>query len=94
MGKEGKEIEFAAEEEDASSVVEEVAEASGVRLDSLDLGVEALCDGISDRKKHEVEEPLKVTLEHLGNSLHFVQLGAEGVITIGSRNLRKKDLYF
>jgi hypothetical protein len=37
MGQEGKEIEFATEEEDAGSVIEEVTEASGIGLDSLDL---------------------------------------------------------
>ena len=39
MGKEGKEVEFSAEEENASSVVEKVAEASGISLNLLDHGL-------------------------------------------------------
>lgn len=73
MGKEGKEVEFFAEEEDTSSVVEEISEASGIGLDRLDLGVEALCYGISDRKAHKVQEALEVALEHLGDRLDFMQ---------------------
>ena len=77
MGNEGKEIEFSAEEENASSVVEEVAEASGIGLDRLDLGVEAFCHGISDRKAHKVQKALEVAFEHLGDRLDFMQSAAD-----------------
>jgi hypothetical protein len=44
----GEDIEFSAEKEDSGAVVFEAAETAGVGLDGLDLGVEALGEGVGD----------------------------------------------
>ena len=41
-------VEFSAEEEDSGAVVFEAAEAAGVGLEGLDLGVEAFGEGVGD----------------------------------------------
>jgi len=53
----GKKIESTAVEEDSGSVVEGVAEATGVGLEGLDFGVEPFSDSVGDGEKREVEHP-------------------------------------
>lgn len=55
MGR-GEKIESAAVEEDSGAVVEGVTEATGIGLEGLDFGVEALGRGVGDGEKREVEQ--------------------------------------
>ena len=57
MGR-GEEIESTAVEEDSGSVVKGVAEATGIGLEGLDFGVEALGHCVGDGEKREVEQSL------------------------------------
>ncbi len=74
MGR-GEKIEFTAVEEDSGAVVEGVAEAPGIGLEGLDFGVEPFGDGVGDGEKREVEQPLQMLGEHLGDLFHFRQIG-------------------
>ena len=67
----GEDVEFAAEEEDSGAVVEGVTEATGIGLEGLDFGVEALGHGVGDGEKREVEQPLQMLGQHLGDLYHF-----------------------
>ena len=66
MGR-GKEIEYAAIEEDSGAVVESVTEAAGIGLEGLDFGVEALGHGVGDVEKREVEQSLQMLGQHPGD---------------------------
>jgi hypothetical protein len=67
MGR-GEKIESAAVEEDSGAVVEGVTETTGIGLEGLDFGVEALGHGIGDGEKREVEQPLQMLGQHLSLS--------------------------
>src|ERR1700678_2142442 len=77
-------VELSAEEEDASSVVCEAAEAASISLDCLDLGVEALGEGVRDRMLEVGEEIDQVGLERLGHGFYLGQLAAhDGAVPLG-----------
>jgi glycosyltransferase involved in cell wall biosynthesis len=87
----GEKIESAAVEEDSGAVVEGVTEATGIGLEGLDFGVEALGHGVGDGEKREVEQPLRMLGQHLGDLYHFRQAGfhhpAFPFFEVGSRFL-------
>jgi hypothetical protein len=64
MGR-GEKIESAAVEEDSGAVVEGVTETTGIGLEGLDFGVEALGHGVGDGEKREVEQSLQMLGQHL-----------------------------
>lgn len=87
-----KKIESTAVKKDSGSVVENVTEAPGIGLEGLDFGVEPFGDGVGDGEKREIEHPLQMLGEHLGNLFHFRQAGfhhpAFPFSEVGSRILK------
>ena len=87
-----RKVEFPTEEEDASSVVVEAAEAACIGLYGLDFRVEALGEGIRDRMLEVGEKIDQVGLERLATALtlgswlrmtvryHWVKKGSSGFL--------------
>ena len=73
---EGSHIESSAVKQDAHTVVGEVAQASRIGLDGLELGVEALGKGFGVGVFIVGEEPDQVSLEHTGYVLEGLELAA------------------
>ena len=84
------EVELAAEEEDSDSVMSEVPEAAGRRLDRLDTAVEAFGDGIGDPVKEVGQQMRQVIFEGPGHLLDLVQARVDRalipivVVSVGS----------
>jgi len=72
----GKQVEFAAEEEDSGAVVLEAAEAAGVGFDRLNLGVETFGEGVGDRMLEVGQQMHQVSLEGTCKLLHRFEFAA------------------
>ena len=90
MGK-GEKIVSTAVEEDSGALVEGVTEPASISLEGLDFGVEHFSNCVGDGEKREVEQPLQMLGEHLGDLFHFRQAGfhhpAFPFLEVGSRFL-------
>ena len=64
--------------EDSITIVLEAAEAAGVGLDGLDLGVEAFGDGVGDRMQEVVQQADQMPFEGEGSFLDRLQFRAAG----------------
>ena len=83
------EIEPSEEEEDASAVVVEVAEAACGGLEGLDGGVERLGHGVGDAVVEVGEQAVQVFFEREGDLLDRLKLAAPGfLIPLGEVQLR------
>jgi len=72
------------EKEDAGAVVFEAAEAAGIGLDGLDLGVEALGEGIGDRVLEVRQKIHQMAFEGAGHGHHLRQTAAlDGAVPLG-----------
>ena len=69
-GEGGLEFEFAAEEEDADSVVMEVSEAAGGGFEILNPAIESLSHSISDVVGKVVDQSAGMSLECAGHALN------------------------
>lgn len=70
-----------------------IAEAAGSAFDALNDSVQAFCSGVGDIEHDSIEDSIQVTLDGLGNGLHWLEATANrpgnptapGLLRPGSR---------